>query len=437
VSTGRHGTVRNVRFDALAPLRNRPFARLWTGAFVSNIGTWMETVAIGIYVTETTGKASWTGAVAAAGFVPTAVLGPVGGALADRAARKRVLIGTTIVQTVLAALLTILFVNGEPSPAVVTAIVFAGGCAMALGFPAYQAMLPDLVPPEDLPGAIGLSSAQWNLGRVIGPAIAGIVIGTSHRYALALGLNAVSFFAVLAVVATLVLPRPDPRATEQRLFHAIVDGLRYVRAEPGLRVNVLTMCVTVFLAAPFIALVPAMAIEVLDSGAGGTSLLVTAQGVGAVATGVAVGPLAARFGVRRVMVSALACLPLALVAYALAPRLGLSALAILVVGGCYLAALSSFSTVAQTRAPVYLRGRVLGVNIVVLGTLYPIGAIVQGALADQVGLRVTTAASGVALAAVLLTARALRPGITEILEAPVEADAAPGVGGPAIAPEIA
>ena len=135
---------------SLAALKHRPYARLWTGAFVSNIGTWMETVAIGIYVTEATGQAAWTGTVAAAGFVPIALLGPVGGALADRMSRRVLLMTTTLVQTGLAALLTTLFVIGAPSAPVVTLIVFAGGIASALGFPAFQAMLPDLVPEEDL-----------------------------------------------------------------------------------------------------------------------------------------------------------------------------------------------------------------------------------------------------------------------------------------------
>ena len=96
---------------------------------------------------------------------------------------------------------------GDPSPGLVTLIVLGAGCANAIGFPAFQAMLPDLVPREDLPGAVALSSAQWNLGRVIGPALAGLVIGLGG-YELAFFLNTLSFFAVFAVVATFHLPRP-------------------------------------------------------------------------------------------------------------------------------------------------------------------------------------------------------------------------------------
>ena len=157
------------RFDAIAPLRHPPYARLWTGAFVSNIGTWMESVALGVYVTKLTHQAAWTGTIAAAAFVPIAFFGPIGGALADRLPRKWLLMATTVVQTGLASLLALLFAVGHPSPAILTLIVFGNGICAGLGFPAFQAILPDLVPVEILPGAIALSSAQYNLGRVVGP----------------------------------------------------------------------------------------------------------------------------------------------------------------------------------------------------------------------------------------------------------------------------
>src|SRR5262249_43162309 len=152
------------------------FARLWTGAFVSNIGTWMEAVALGYYVTKVTHQAAWTGTIAAAAFLPIAFFGPLGGALADRIARKGLLIATNLVQTGLAAFLTVLFVVGNPSAPILTLIALGNGICAALSFPSFQAILPDLVPSDDLPGAVALSSAQYNLGRVVGPALAGVAI---------------------------------------------------------------------------------------------------------------------------------------------------------------------------------------------------------------------------------------------------------------------
>ena len=407
-----------VRFASFAPFRHRQFALFWSGAFVSNIGTWMETVAFGIYVTSRPGQAVWPGLVAAATFVPTAFLGPVGGAIADRMPRKVVLLTTTCVQTFFAGLITTLMVIGHPAPIVVVLVAFCSGCGAAMGFPAYQAMIPDLVPIEDLPGAIALGSAQWNLGRVIGPVIAGVVIkfwGVSW----ALGASTVSFFAVIVVLLLIALPRPAADARAVKILAAIRSGFRFVRADDGLRIVIQTMSLNTLLAAPFIALVPAMAIKVLDSGKFGTSVLVTAQGIGAVGAALAIGPLGRRHGVRWIMVRSVGLVPFALILYALAPDLPLSAATIVVVGALYLASLSCFTTIAQQRAPAEFRGRVLSVNNVVLGTLYPLGAALQGYLADHFGLRAVTAGSAIVMLVALVAVRILRPGYTNAVELPV------------------
>ena len=392
------------------------FAILWAGAFVSNIGTWMETVGVGILVTEATNQSIWTGLVAAAGFAPLAVLGPVGGALADRLPRRRLLLVTTTIQTVLATTLTVLVATGEPSPGIVTLIVFGAGCAQSIGFPAYQAVLPDLVPHEDLVGAVALSSAQWNLGRVVGPALAGVLI-TVGGYEWAFGFNALSFLAVIFAVLQLKLPSP-PERKGTSIRAEIREGMGYVRLDPGLRVVVAYMFINSLLAAPFIALVPAMAEKVFDEGKGGTAVLVSAQGIGAVTMALSLAALAVSFGNRRVMLAVLWGLPPALAVYAVMPVLALSAVAIFFVGLLYLGALSSFTSIAQLRAPAEVRGRVMSVLMVLLGAIYPIGAIAQGAIADQIGLRATTAGAAALMLAALILARILRPGFTAAIESP-------------------
>ncbi|MGZ4190805.1 MAG: MFS transporter [Actinomycetota bacterium] len=415
------------RFDALAPLRHAPYARLWTGAFVSNIGTWMETLALGLYVQKVTHQAAWTGTIAAAAFVPIAFFGPIGGALADRFPRKFLLMATTFVQMALATLLTVLFAVGNPSPLALTVIVFGNGVCAGLGFPAFQAILPDLVPVEDLPGAIALSSAQYNLGRVVGPALAGVVISVGG-YAWAEGVNALSFFAVIAVLLTLTLPKPGEHARDEKIFRSIVHGFQFVRREPGLRVNATAMCLNTFLAAPFIALVPAMAVDVLDNHGLGTAILITAQGIGAVTMALMLGALVLRFGARRLLVGLMVSLPFALTAYAFAPILLVSAFTIFFVGALYLGALSTFSTVAQLRAPVAIRGRVLAVNTMILGSLYPLGAVVQGKIADSIGLRATTFGAAALMIIVIGATRLVRPGITRALDLPVDTPVQTSVG---------
>jgi MFS family permease len=339
--------------------------------------------------------------------VPNALLGPLGGALADRVPRRRLLLASVSVQTALAAVLTTLAAFDATPPWGVTLIVLASGCAGAVGFPAYQSLMPDLVPREELASAVALGSAQWNLGRVIGPALAGIVIDIGG-FEWAFAINTLSFLAVIAAIAPLRLPRPT-RREGQSISHAIKEGARYSRREPGIRAVMTYLGLNSIFAAPFIALVPAMALTVFDNEDAGTAALVTAQGVGAVVMALSMGGLAARFGHRRVLVGALTALPPALIAYALAPTLELGVVAIFFVGAAYLGCLSSFTTIAQLRAPNEMRGRVMSALIVLLGVLYPLGSILQGWIADGIGLRATTAGAAVLLAVSLLVIRVLRP----------------------------
>jgi MFS family permease len=402
---------------SLRPLRRRNFALVWSAALVSNIGSWMQTVAVGVFVTEVTGQAKWTGLVAAAAFVPIGFLSPVGGAMADRVDRRKWLLLTTIGETVFAALLAVLVGLDMAGPGAVSLLVLLGGCMTAVGIPSYQAMLPDLVEPDDLLAAISLTSAQYNFGRVVGPALAGVVIALGS-YTLAFALNAASFFAVIIALLFVHLPPPVADGDESGLWSRIKQGARAAAREPGCRMAILLIGVAAFLLSPFIALVPAVALKLFDNERTGTAILVTAQGVGAVAGALALAPLAMRFGRRRTLVLNLFVLPGLLMVYALTPELWLAAIALFVVGAGYIGILSGLMTVVQLRAPTAVRGRVLSLFMVALGTIYPIGAVVQGALGDRIGLRATTI-SGAAVFFVLFTSLVLRrPDLVDALDDP-------------------
>lgn len=389
--------------SALRPLRHRDFALLWSAALVSNIGSWMQTVAVGLLVTTRTGRPGWTGLVAAAAFLPIGLLSPLGGAVADRVSRRRWLWSTTLGETAFAATLAAVAAAGSDGPGTVTLLVLGAGAVAAVGFPAYQALLPDLVPAEELGAAISLSSAQFNLGRVIGPALAGVAIAAGG-YTWAFAANAASFGAVLVALTLLRLPRRVPAAGGPAGLRArLVEGARATAARRPARNAVATISVVALTASPFIALVPAVAVEVLGDRGGGTSVLVTAQGVGAVAGALATTPLVRRFGRRRVLVGDLVALCVLLTLYALAPDLWLAAAALAVVGAAYIGVLAGCNTAVQLAAPPEMRGRMLGIYMMALGVLYPIGALVQGAVADAVGVRATTIGG----AAVLLVAVAV------------------------------
>jgi predicted MFS family arabinose efflux permease len=229
--------------------------------------------------------------------------------------------------------------------------------------------------------------------------------------------NAISFFAV--VVALVMLRLPTQPRTRTAMLTAIADGFRFVRDEPGLRLTAQALCLNTLFVAPFIGLIPAVVEKVFHGDKGDVGWFVTAQGAGAVAMGLMFGSVAERFGVRRVMLVAITAGPVALIAYGLAPNLLLAGAALACVGALYFAALSSFSTVAQTRAPGDLRGRVVSLNQVVLGTVYAISVNVEGQLGDRIGLRRVTVGGAVLSLVVLVAVRLLRPGALRVIDTPV------------------
>jgi MFS family permease len=410
-----------LRLAAFRPLRQRDYALVWAAALVSNVGTWMQTVAVGVLIVDLTGKAGWTGLVAAVAFLPIGLLSPVGGAMADRVDRRRWLLATTVGETACAAGLALLTATGHETPLAIIVLVLVNGCMTALGLPAFQAVLPDLVAREDLLAATSLGLAQYNLGRVVGPALAGLVLALGS-FTLAFALNAISFGAVIVALLLVRLPPPSLTAEEGGLWRRIVVGVRGAAAEPGCRLAILGIAVTALLLSPFIALVPAIALKLFNNAETGTSVLITAQGVGAVLGALLLSSLAERFGRRRVLVAALVVLPLVLITYAAAPNLAAATVALLVVGAVYIGVLSGLGTVVQLRAPAAVRARVLSLYMVALGVVYPIGAVVQGFLGDHIGLRTVTAGSAVIFLAVVLTVGAVRPRLADGFSDPVEPD---------------
>ncbi|MCX6511680.1 MAG: MFS transporter [Actinobacteria bacterium] len=411
---------------ALAPLRHRPYATVFSAALVSNIGSWMQTVALGVVVTQATHNPLWTGLVAAAGFVPSGLLAPIGGALADRHNRKHWLLVTTLAEALVALALTLLYASGAATPLLAVLLSFAGGVAGAMGFPAYQALLPDLVPEEDLLSAVSLSSAQYNLGRVIGPALAGLLLVAAGP-AWCFGVNAISFFAVVAALLSVSIPTPL-RSAARGLIAELGEGIAVMRCEVAVKTAFGSIAVLGLLVAPFIALIPAMAIEGLGhhghAGDVATSTLVTAQGIGAVIGALSVAGLAKRFGRARMIRRAALVASASLIAYGAANTTWAAALALALVGASYMAMLSGLMTVVQLRAPNALRARVVGLFMFALGTCYPIGALIQGALGAHFGVRRVTAIAAAIALLVVAIATSLWPKIVASLADPnVEAPA--------------
>ena len=417
-----------LRFSSFRPLRHKPFALLWSANLVSNIGTWMQTVAVGALVTERTGRASWTALVAVAAFLPIGVLAPVGGALADKLERRRWLAVGNLVEAGLATVLAVLSATGRASAGAVTLVVLLNGCVAALVLPFQQALVPDLVERDDVLAASSLGLTTYNMGRVVGPALAGLVIAVSS-FTWAFVVNAVSFFAVVAALAAIRLQTRPVDGEGLGLGARIRAGARAARAEPGCRGAIILIALAAFLVAPFIALIPAKASLVSGGGArataAATGAMTTAQGVGAVVGALLLAPLATRFGRRRMLVSYLLGTPAALCLYAATSSVVPAVAALVAVGGIYVGILAGLSTVVQLRAPAEYRARVLSLFFVALGTIYPVGTLVQGWLADRIGLAETTVVGALALAGAVAAIGLARPTMLAALDDPPAAD--PGV----------
>ncbi len=389
---------------------------LWTASLVSNVGTWMQTVAVGALVISRTGQASWAVLVAAGAFLPIGLLSPVGGAMADRLPRRPVIAAGNLLQGIVAAVIGWLIATGHDAPYELLALVTGQGAVAALIGPFSQAILPDLVPRSEFLAASSLNSAQWNAGRIIGPALAGATVA-AFGFPASFAANAVSFLAVVAALAFIRLS-PPPGSTGP-LLRAMRDGLRAAWTQSSCRAAMISIGVVAFLAAPFIALVPAVALSLTQGGAAqvaaATAALTTAQGAGAVAGALCLPPLALRFGRGRVLRWSLALLPLALAGYGTARSLWLAVTALFVVGMVYMSVLSGLQTVAQLQAPAAYRGRVLSFFLVALGVAYPLGSLAQGPVANHLGVGWTTVGAALLLGVICLAARWRWPGFVRAL----------------------
>ncbi len=379
----------------------------------------MELLALGVFVTTVTGRAEATGGIAALTYLPAVVLSPVGGALADRFDRRAYVALGTVVQALLAGILTVLAFTGRLTVPAVAVISFLNGCASTLIGPAFSALISEVVPAEDLHSAFSLNSAQYNLGRIIGPMLAALVLATGGP-AWALLCNTFSFLAVLvALWRVRSCGRPDAQAPEE-LWPGIVRGARVALRDRGIFLVMMGTLALSALVAPFIGLVPVYAIRVFNQGEVATSLLVTAQGVGAVSAAVLLGPLVEWLGRKRLMEWTVLLIGPMAALYWMAPTLHAAALAIVGLGGVYMITLTGFNTTCQLRVSRELQARISSLYSMMLGVGYAAGVWLQGALADRVGVRFVTASCALLFLALVLTLRLLRPRVFDATEAPSE-----------------
>jgi MFS family permease len=367
-------------------LTHRNFRIVWFAALGSTIGTWMQNYAQAWLVFEMTKSSFYLGLDTFLAQLPVLLFMLIGGVVADRYDKRRLLTGSQYVQMFSAFTLTALILTGHVSVWSIFALSFVSGCGQAFGGPAYQSMLPTLVPRRDLPNAIALNSTQFNLSRVLGPTTGGIVLAMVGA-AGCFGLNGLSFFFVVFALSRLRLPPHVMSTTRPALREELRSGLHYVRDHGLVRTLTILVFVSTFLTMPVLTLLPAFATNVLTSSTlqpqTRLSLLLACQGLGAIVGALTIGSLG-RFKhmgrtllLVQIVVGCLAAL------FAQSHTLLLSLVLIFVLGMFFMALFSISFSLVQLTVPDELRGRVVSIYMVALRGGWPLGGLVAGALSDR------------------------------------------------------
>ena len=401
--------------DAVAAFRSRDFTLFWSGALVSNIGTWMQNVTVPYVIFyRLTHSALWLGLAAFAQLFPSLLIGPVAGALAERLDRRRVLIVSNAVQGLLALGLWAMWVAGGRSPILMVVLVAGGGLAFGATMPSWQAFLTDLVPREDLLNAITLNSAQFNGARALGPAVGGLVLGRFGP-SWAFLFNALSFVAVIAVLTLIQSTAVARERVRRRVLRDFADGVAYVRRHGGILLAIGIVMAVFFLGNPVFQLAPVFAKRVYRVGPGLYGLLTAAYGIGAVVGAGVLGLVGRRWPRSRLVVAAVLLYAAGLIAFGLSRDYVVGWLFLAVTGAAFLGAVATTNTSVQLLVSDEVRGRVLAVYMMALTGSYPVGALLQGWLADRIGAPATVVAAGSILGVVGLVLL-LRPGLTSLLD---------------------
>jgi MFS family permease len=371
-------------------LRHRNYQIFFAGQWASLIGTWMQQAAQLWLVYRLTGQTALLGVLGFCLQIPIFVMAPLGGLVSDTWDRRRILLVTQSLSMVLAFLLAALTATGVVEVWHLLGIASLLGIVNAFDIPTRQAFLTDMVGRADLMNAVALNSSSFHAARILGPAIGGLVIAAVGE-AWCFVLNGVSFMAVLASLTAIRLaPRAAPPSARPRL----VDGLRFVAANPPVRWVLSLLALVSLTGAPYSVLLPVFANRILDLEARGLGLLMGASGLGAL-TGaliLASRPQPSRLPHVIARSAVVAAVSLVLLAFSRVPAL--SALALVGIGFGITSQLAASNTLLQMRVPDAVRGRVLSVYAMSFMGTMPIGALLSGWIAERAGVQATVAVGG-------------------------------------------
>jgi MFS family permease len=391
-----------IRHPSLPPvfvaLKHRNYRLLWTGNLISQSGDWMDLVAFNWLVYEITDSAIQLAVANALRAFPALVFTIIGGALADRMQRRKLLFVTQSVMMFFAFALAAIVSLNIVDIWLIYAVALGRGIATAFNQPTRQALISELVTEEDLPNAVALNSATVNLTRVIGPTIAAVMIGTVGVTG-AFWANAFSFVAVLWSLVLMEFPDWQPPKRRRNMLADLADGYQYLRHEAGLRTLVILALLPMVLGQPYQTMLTVFAKDVFESGGTGLSIMQAAAAIGAVAgaLGVASSRQSTRF--HKQMMAGLICFGVMLCFFALSPTMWIALPILFAVGFTNQTYQTSNNTMIQMNAAAEYRGRVLSLLFLRRGLL-PLGTVLAGVLTSAFGPRVAVGSMALSLVAI-------------------------------------
>ena len=390
-------------------LQHRNFQLFFAGQLVSLIGTWMQSTAQLWLVYKLTGSAAVLGVFAFANQIPILLLASLGGYVADHYDRHRSVVWTQAASMVLAFLLSALTLTGAIRVWEIIVIAFLVGVVNAFDVPIRQAFLVQMVGREDLPNAIALNSSIFNGARVVGPAVAGFAIvwvGEGWCFFL----NGVSFLAVIAALLAMRIERTRMAPQEGSALRNFVEGFRFAMSDLPIR-SALLLVALLSLLVQYATLLPIFADDILHGGARGLGILMGCAGVGALLGALHFAARTSYKGLARWIAGTSATTATGLILFSQSRVFWLSAAVLFFVGFAATVQLAATNTVAQSRVPDALRGRMMAVYATMFMGIQPLGALLAGGVAKHIGAPTTLAIFGVVLllGAIVFTLRVLVP----------------------------
>jgi MFS family permease len=374
-------------------LRHRNYRLFFSGQLISLVGTWMQTVAESWLVYRLTGSAALLGVAGFASQIPVFLLATIGGTVADRGNRHRIMIITQTASMVLPLVLAALVFTGRVQVWHVFTLAAALGVVNAFDVPARQAFVVEMVGKDDLVNAIALNSSLFNGARTIGPAVAGILLAAVGEGWCFL-LNGLSYIAVITGLLLMKLPARPKVLHTHPAFAATIEGFRFIRRSPPVRDLLLMIGLVSFAGLPFSVLMPIFADSILHGGPKGLGLLMASAGFGSLCGALILASRSTIRGLGRIVAVSAVIFGVALTMFALSRVFWLSAILLLAVGMSTITQAASSNTLIQSMVPDALRGRVMAVYAMMFMGMSPIGALFEGALAERIGAPYTVAIGG-------------------------------------------